>query len=121
MQDFDGVITWVYFDDLDKTSAFYGDVLGLALWRDAGSARIFRVGPAAMIGVCRAFADRVVQPAGGMITLLTDAVDETYARLLAEGAELEVPPERLERFGIYSFFCRDPNGYVIEVQSFLDP
>ena len=39
--------------------------------------------------------------------------------LLAKGAKLRGTPEKIEQFGIYSFFCEDPNGYLIEVQTFL--
>ena len=120
MTKFDGQIAWVYCDDLDQTCAFYGGLLGLPLWRDAGAARIYQTGAGAMIGVCQAFADRVIQPAGGMITLLTDDVDGVYARLNAAGATLKGPPEVLPQFGIYSFFCLDPNGYTIEIETFLD-
>lgn len=113
------LITWVYCNDLTKTSAFYGEVLDLPLWRDAGAARIYHAGEGALIGVCRAFENRVVNPSGGMITLLRDDVDGWYDRLQAKGAKLHGAPEKIEQFGIYSFFCEDPNGYVIEIQTFL--
>ena len=114
-----GQISWVYCRDLAETVPFYRDVLGLEVARDAISAMIFAAGPGAMIGVCEAFGDRVIEPAGGMITLLVEDVDGWYARLKSRRAALKGPPERIERFGIYSFFCTDPNGYVIEVQTFL--
>ena len=114
-----GQIAWVYCEELNETCRFYEDILGLSLWRDAGSARIYNAGEGAMIGVCRAFDGREVQPAGGMITLLTDDVDGWYDRLNKRGARLRNAPEKMEKFGIYSFFCEDPNGYVIEVQTFL--
>lgn len=115
-----GQISWVYAEDLAASVAFYRDVLKLPVWRDAGAAVIFEPLPGARIGVCRAFEDRVVEPKGGMITLLTDDVDAWYDRLRAAGARSKGPPEKIEQFGIYSFFCEDPNGYVIEVQTFLD-
>ncbi|WP_197917658.1 VOC family protein [Thiosulfatihalobacter marinus] len=118
-----GQIAWVYTGELADTVAFYRDVLGLSVARDAGAAVILETAPGAFIGVCRAFADRVVQPEGGMITILVDgigAVDAWYARIVAAGAPTRGAPERLDRFAIYSFFCMDPNGYAIEVQTFLD-
>jgi hypothetical protein len=30
------------------------------------------------------------------------------------------PPERSDQFGVYCFFARDPNGYLLEFQTFLD-
>ena len=113
-------ITWVYTDDLERSSAFYGEVLGLVLVRDEGAARIFEVNAGAAIGVCTAFEDRVVEPRGGMISLVTNDVDAWYARIVAAGVQPDAPPHRLEQFGIYTFFVRDPAGYVVEFQSF-DP
>lgn len=115
---FDQQIVWVYTDDVETTCEFYGGMLGLELIRDEGAAQIFRTAGQAAIGVCQAFEDRVVEPAGSMITLVTDDVDAWYADLEERGADLLGPPRRLEAFGIYGFFARDPNGYVVEIQRF---
>lgn len=112
-------ISWVYSEDIDASFRFYEVALGLALERDAGSARIYRTAKGARIGVCGVFGDRVAAPAGSMITLITDDVDGWYRALKARGVALKGPPEVLERFNIYSFFVTDPAGYVIEIQSFL--
>lgn len=116
-----GQISWVYSDDLDTAARFYADVLGLECRRDEGDARIYATAGDAFIGVCRAFADRVVEPRGGMISLVCDDVDGWYRRLRERGAEIDTAPHRLDAFGIYTFFARDPNGYVIEFQQFIDP
>ncbi len=117
-----GQISWVYTDRLAPCVAFYRDALGLEVVLDAGKAMIFATSEGARIGVCETFENRVVEPKGGMITLLVDgvgAVDAWFARLEAAGVDLQGAPAMLERFGIYSFFVRDPNGYLIEVQCFL--
>jgi predicted enzyme related to lactoylglutathione lyase len=111
-------ISWVYTRDLDVTTDFYARILELECSRDEGSARIFKTGDSAFIGVCEVFANRVVEPEGGMISIVTDDVDAWYRRLIDNGLEIDQPPQRLERFGIYSFFVKDPNGYVIEFQQF---
>ena len=113
-------ITWVYTVDLEQCRRFYSDALGLETVRDKGSALVFATVGGARIGVCEAFEDRVVEPRGGMISLVTDDVDACYASLLARGVALEQPPHELERFGIRTFFVRDPNGYRLEFQQFLD-
>ena len=113
-----GHISWVYTHQLDSTADFYQQVLGLECIRDQGRARLFATGNGACIGVCEAFADRVVEPQGGMISLVTDNVDAWYERIRAQGIDIEQPPHRLEEFGIYTFFVRDPNGYLIEFQQF---
>jgi len=113
-------ITWVYTHDLETTRAFYGQVLGLDCVRDEGKAQIFRTSSHAMIGVCEVFGDRVVEPQGGMITLVTDEVDAWYNRLVQAGVGTRGAPGRMAEFNIYTFFAEDPNGYVIEFQHFLD-
>ena len=111
-------ISWVYTPDLAATAPFYEELLGFECVRDEGGARIYRVSQAAHIGLCEAFADRVVEPKGGMISLVVDDVDACYQRLRERWIEIDAAPHRLEQFGIRSFFVRDPNGYVIEFQQF---
>jgi len=113
-------ITWVYTDNLERTSKFYEEDLGLKLVLNEGAARIFQVSSTAQIGVCTAFEDRVVEPKGGMITLVTNEVDEWYTRLTNKGVVINNPPHVLEKFNVYTFFLEDPNGYVIEIQQFLE-
>lgn len=116
----DQVITWVYTDDLEGTCRFYASVLGLEQTRDEGAARIFRVAGAGYVGVCKAIDGRVVEPRGGMLTIVTDDVDGWHARLTRAGATCRGEPETIEAFGIYAFLAEDPNGYLIEFQRFLD-
>jgi predicted enzyme related to lactoylglutathione lyase len=113
-------ITWVYTHDLDLTAKFYSQVLGLHCVRETAEGRIFVTAPGAAIGLCRAFNDRVVEPKGGMISIVTNDVDRWYHQLLERGANIEAAPHRLPQFGIYTFFISDPNGYVIEFQQFDD-
>lgn len=111
-------ISWVYTQTLDSTADFYASQLGFECISDEGAARIFATASGAAIGVCEAFAERVVEPKGGMISIVTDDVDAWYARLVENGVEIEQPPHRLQQFGITTFFVQDPNGYVIEFQQF---
>ena len=115
------LIAWVYTQALDSSADFYAATLGLECLRDTGKSRIFAVGDGAAIGVCEAFADRVVEPQGSLVSLVVDDVDAWHARLVARGADIESPPHRLDEFGIYTFFVRAPDGYRIEFQQFLDP
>ncbi len=112
-------ITWVYTDNLERASKFYEKSLGFELVIDEGTARIFQVTSTAQVGVCTAFEDRVIEPKGGMITLVTNDVDKWYSKLTNQGVVINKPPHILEKFNIYTFFLEDPNGYVIEIQQFL--
>ncbi|MDD9877813.1 MAG: VOC family protein [Magnetovibrio sp.] len=118
---FDQQVTFLYTDDLDRSAAFYGGVLGLPLVLDQGSCRIYRSSPGAFIGVCRCSAARPVSPAGVIVTLVTDDVDGWYRRLAGKGVAFETPPADNPAFNIRHCFLRDPDGYQIEIQRFNDP
>ena len=113
----DAHITFVYCTDLDRSAAFYGDVLGLPMVLDQGSCRIYRAAAAAYVGVCRRL-DRTVSPEGIILTLVTDDVDGWFTQLAAAGAAFEHAPRSNPEYGIYHTFLRDPDGYLIEIQRF---
>ncbi|MGL4608720.1 MAG: VOC family protein [Trueperaceae bacterium] len=55
------------------------------------------------------------------LTLLIDDVDGVYKLLKACDIATESEPEVSRQFNVYQFFVRDPNGYLVEVQRFLEP
>ena len=112
-------ISWVYTNEPDSTADFYAGKLGFECLRDEGGARIFATAHGAAIGVCKVFGDRVVEPGGGMISLVVADVDDCYRQLIERGVDIRQPPHRLAQFGGYTFFVTDPNGYVIEFQQFV--
>ncbi len=114
-------ISWVYTEDLARAHAFYGELLGFERVLDEGDAWIYRSSGTGFIGVCKAIPGRVVQPAGSMISFVTDDVDKWYERLDAAGVPTRGKPEILAAFNIYAFFAEDPSGYIVEFQKFLDP
>ncbi len=115
----DQQITFLYTLDLATTAHFYEEVMGFPLVLDQGACRIYRVAGEAFLGFCeRASAPK--EPKGILFTLVTDEVDAWYARLVAAGVQIDSPPAVNETYGIYHFYARDPNGYAIEVQRFLD-
>lgn len=115
-----GQLMFLPTDDLEAVSDFYESLLGLPLVRDQGLCRIFRSGPGAYLGFCnRGYA--IPTDYRVVITLLIDDVDGAYHALKAQGVETENEPGLSERFNVYQFFVRDPNGYLVEVQRFNDP
>ena len=113
-------VTFLATSDLGSTASFYENVLGLKLALDQGSCRIYRVGPAAFVGFCEHL-DVPTQPEGIIITLVTDAVDAWYAHLAGRGVRFAQPPAQNTTYNIYHCFLHDPNGYLLEIQQFLDP
>ncbi len=116
---FDQQITFLNTRDLARTADFYERVLGLALVRDQGDCRIYRASDKAFIGFCERTS--APEPHGVILTFVTDAVDEWYSRLTAQGVAFDKPPTHNPRYRIYHCFLRDPNGYVLEIQRFDEP
>jgi catechol 2,3-dioxygenase-like lactoylglutathione lyase family enzyme len=117
-------VTWIYTKDLDGTAAFYTDVLGLQQVFDQGLCRIMRMADNSFLGVCFARPGRHVEPNGVVITMVSEeksGVDAWYDKFQTSGASTEGAPEAKEDFNVYCFFAKDPNGYLIEFQCFLDP
>lgn len=116
---FDQQVTFLYTDDLAATARFYEDILQLPLTLDQGSCRIYRTSRDAFIGLCERAAPAA--PDGVIITLVSGQVDAWHERLLAYGVPIEKPPTLNAAYNIYHLFIRDPNGYLVEIQTFLDP
>jgi catechol 2,3-dioxygenase-like lactoylglutathione lyase family enzyme len=55
------------------------------------------------------------------LTIVTPEVDGWYRHLRDRGVVFQEPPALNPRYNIYHSFLRDPNGYLIEIQRFLDP
>ena len=114
-------VTFFYTHDLDATAAFYENVIGLPLVLDQGVCRIYRVSSAAFVGFCTRDAAQPIHTDSAIFTLVTDAVDEWHAHLLAHNVTIEKPPTLNATYNIYHLFARDPNGCLLEFQTFHDP
>ncbi len=112
-------ITFLKTQDLDRTTDFYINIVGFDLALDQGSCRIFRICRNCFIGFC--LTDGTTGSDEVIITIEIDDVDGYCQHLKSRGAEIEVPPRINTRYNIYQMFIRDPNGYRIEIQRFLDP
>ena len=114
-------ITFFYTYDLDTSVQFYEDVLGLELWLDQGSCRIYRVSADGYVGLCQSRETKTPltgKQSNVIFTLVTQQVDEWFNYLTLRGVEFEKLPELNEKYNIYHCFFRDPNGYLIEIQRF---
>lgn len=117
-------VTFLYTADLAATAHFYEAVLQLPLVLDQGTCRIYATGGDAYLGFCQslsAAAGTAVNPAGLILTLVTPEVDAWHRYLRAHQVPIEKPPTFNETFNITQLFARDPNGYLIEIQTFHDP
>lgn len=118
----DQQVTFLHTADLEATTIFYETILQLPLVLDQGSCRIYATASNAFLGFCRTLSAQMAPPnrEGIILTLVTQEVDAWHDYLLHHGVPIEKPPTYNEKFHIYQFFARDPNGYLIEIQRFLD-
>ena len=114
----DQLITFLYTRDLAATARFYEDVLGLPLVVDQGDCRIYQVSRDGLLGFCQR-AEAPEQPAGIIVTIVTPDVDTWYSQLVKQGVAFAKAPAHNSRYRIYHCFLHDPNGYLVEIQSFL--
>jgi catechol 2,3-dioxygenase-like lactoylglutathione lyase family enzyme len=119
MSEFDQQVTFLLVSDLERSTQFYRDLLGLELVLDQGDCRIFGVTNTAFVGVC----ERTERgdPGSILLTLVTDDVDGQHQSLIGAGAVCEKPPQHNKKYAVYHAFYRDPDGYLVEIQQFLDP
>ena len=116
----DAQITFLDTTNLETTAKFYEEILQFPLVLDQGGCRIYESTPnAAYLGFCERTSSAAVS--GVIFTIVTDEVDQWYAHLRAADVEIEKTPTINETYGIYHCFFRDPNGYLIEIQRFLEP
>jgi len=113
-------IVFLRTNDMDATAHFYEKVMGLPLVADQGHCRIYRVSRDGYIGFCTR-ANDPANPGGVCFTIVTDNVDEWYNALRERGVAFEKTPVVDPRDNIYHFTLRDPSGYLVEFQQFLDP
>jgi predicted enzyme related to lactoylglutathione lyase len=116
----DGLITFFYYDDLERAVKFYSEVMGLELVTDQGWAKIFRVAGEAYVGLVdghRGF-HKASPMKPVMLTIVTSNVDAWYERFLEFGVETFSEPKDDAELGTRMFMLEDPEGYVIEIQKF---
>ena len=114
-------ITFFYTHNLNASKEFYEQMLGLELWLEQGTCRIYTVSGSGYLGFCQA--GETSTPPGDkqssvIFTLVTQQVDEWFEYLKERGVKFEKPPALNEKYNIYHCFLRDPSGYLIEIQRF---
>ena len=114
-------ITFLYYDDLRPIARFYEEVMGFELVHDQEMARVYRVSGAAFLGIVDGAMGyhRPQERNAVMVSLVVDDVEAWYDHLKREKVRL-LSEVRQSTF-LDHFLLEDPDGYVIEVQRFLDP
>jgi catechol 2,3-dioxygenase-like lactoylglutathione lyase family enzyme len=124
--------TFLPHNDPDAALAFYRDTLGFEVRNDVGygGMRWITVGPAGQPGTSivlhppaadpgitdderRTIGEMMAKGTYGIITLATDDLDETFARLQASAEVVQEPTE--QPYGVRDCAFRDPAGNLIRI------
>jgi catechol 2,3-dioxygenase-like lactoylglutathione lyase family enzyme len=111
-----GGIVFVRTTELEKIRRFYTETVGMELWLEQPGIAILKFDNL-LIG----FQQAGDADLSGLITFFYDTkeeVDGMYGKVkaLATGE-----PKVNEKYNIYNFFAKDPEGRPIEFQQFLHP
>lgn len=106
--------------NINTTTRFYLDVIGLKIFQDQGSCIIFDTGYG-YLGFCE-YEDHQLATKTCISFNLKDvkAVNQKYEEFKKIGDFDFTPPKKHPKFEVYSFFMKDPNGYTLEFQKILE-
>ena len=94
--------------DLDRSRAFYEQVLGLDADATVPTRLYFHCGDFIVAVVDGS--TRVVHPLPDDLYLATDELDDVFDRAVAAGATITAPID-VRPWGERSFYCTDPDGH----------
>ncbi|MGI6252778.1 MAG: VOC family protein [Aminivibrio sp.] len=117
-------ITFFYYKDFERARDFYERIMKFELVDDQGTCRIYRVHGSAFFGIVDENHGHCSAPRSEstvLLTLVTDDVKKWWDYLHKE--KVKITSEFLSKpeIQIEAFFFEDPEGYALEVQSFLKP
>ena len=118
-----GLITFFYYKDLARAAKFYEEVMGFKLVQDQRWAKIFMVAENCYMG-CVDGNVGYHKPSDEkpvMLTVVVDDPDAWYEHFRRHGVETLNEPHDDEGLKLRIFLLHDPEGYVIEIQKFLEP
>ena len=87
----------------------------MEVWLEQEDCTIYKHGNL-LLGFCL----REDRDSCGIITFFFDTEEEVDAMYEAFRREAEAEPKLNEKYGIYHFFVRDPEGRLVEFQQFLE-
>lgn len=111
-------ITFLYTANLPRLCRFYEETLGLRCVVDQGRCRILRASATALIGLCD-IPGRPLGTEGVLVSFAVADLDAAIAALSARGVTFEGPATTGMGGTVRSAFFRDPQGYRLEIQSFI--
>jgi len=116
-------ITFLTYEDLAPGERFYGETLGFPLVEDQGWAKVYRICAGAYVGLVSVRGKAIEGPVGSgtLLSITVDDVDAWHEHLRnLPNIEILNEPSMVPGIPVYSFFFKDPGGYLVEIQRFTD-
>ena len=116
-----GQVTFSYYRNPTKAAQFYEQVLGLEPTHNLGWVRIYAITPSSSIGLVDASSGRTKPNAEKpvMVSFVVDDVDAWYEQMKSRGVRIREAPSDSTRVNVRSFAFNDPEGYSLEIFSWL--
>lgn len=118
----ESLIIFLPVKDIEKTKDFYINIAEFNLYKSqsGGKCLIFDSGYG-YIGFCEYNDGRKALSGEKGVCISVNlesrkAVDEKYIEVKKSDVVIEGEPKHLDKFGVYSFFVRDPDDYRLEFQ-----
>jgi lactoylglutathione lyase len=112
----------IYVGDLERSTAFYTEVLGLEVLTRIDTPDVREVivgapGEGSQLMLAKDTHDDDPVRASGIwkVFVFTDDAAALYRRAVEAGAEAVAEPALLEQFNVTIGFVKDPDGYLIEL------
>lgn len=120
MKDIEGMITFTYYNDIERAAEFYRETLGFEEVMNRDWVKIFKVGKDSHIGLVNAekgyLKPQAEKPV--MLSVFVGDVDAWYKMLEEKGVKTNHPPQKGADIDMRGFLTWDPEGYVIEFLTF---
>ncbi len=115
----ESMVTFYPCLNIEETTAFYTEIIGLKIYQNQGLCKIFDTGYG-YLGFCE-YIDHVLATKVCISFNLKDkqAVDQKYKEMKALNMQGLTKPQKHPQFEVYSFFMQDVNGYTLEFQKIL--
>ncbi|MBW2029237.1 MAG: VOC family protein [Deltaproteobacteria bacterium] len=120
----DGLITFLYYEDIEEASVFYRDVMGFENVMDRDWVKIYRISGNAHVGL-------VTGPRGWhrpsshkpvMLSIIVSDADKWFESLKSRDVKTDLDaPKKGSEINMKAFRLWDPEGYVIEIVEFITP
>ena len=117
----DGSITFFYYNNLEKASNFYQQILGFKKVLDVDFAQLYRIFDNVYVGLVdgKRGSIKPSDQKSVMLSIFVDDVDSWYEKLREKGLEIN-PPEEPNYLNMKVLIFTDTEGYVIELLQWLD-